>query len=160
MEPVVARPVVGARPQARPGARAIWGFVAAVCAAVLGVARYLPPDERGFGTHQQLGMPPCSFVLTTGLPCPTCGMTTAFSMIMHGRPWAGVMAQPAGALLCVAAVGLLGFSVYAAVTGRIVSINWERVGPVRIALGTTLLFMLAWGFKLAHGLLTGALPVR
>jgi len=107
-----------------------------------------------------LGMPPCSFVLTTGLPCPTCGMTTAFSFVMHGRPWSAFKAQPAGALLCIATVGLLAASVYAAVTGRIVSVNWDRLGPVRLALGAALLLMLAWGFKIAYGLLTGILPAR
>ena len=138
----------------------VWAGVAAACAALLGLARYLPPDGRGFGTHQQLGIPPCSFVLTSGLPCPTCGMTTAFSLVMHGRPWSAFKAQPAGALLCIATVGLLAASVYAAVTGRIVSVNWDRLGPVRLALGAALLLMLAWGFKIAYGLLTGALPAR
>ncbi len=42
---------------------------------VLGVARWLEPDAKGYGTHQQLGLPPCSSILLFGSKCPACGMT-------------------------------------------------------------------------------------
>jgi hypothetical protein len=29
--------------------------------AMLAAAAWLQPDPRGFGTHQQLGLPPCTF---------------------------------------------------------------------------------------------------
>ena len=34
--------------------------------APLGVAAMLRPDGRGFGTHQQLGLPPCTFRVLFG----------------------------------------------------------------------------------------------
>ena len=34
------------------------------------------------GTHQQLGLPPCNFVTLTGYPCPACGMTTSFALLV------------------------------------------------------------------------------
>ena len=37
----------------------------------------VPPDARGHGTHERLGMLPCSWPQSLGLPCPTCGVTTA-----------------------------------------------------------------------------------
>ncbi len=37
------------------------------------------PDPRGFGTHEQFGMPSCGFPADYGIPCPTCGVTTAFA---------------------------------------------------------------------------------
>ena len=120
----------------------------------------MPPDPRGFGTHERLGLPPCSLVLTTGLPCPTCGMTTAFSLMMHARPWSAFLVQPAGAVLCLATMVLLLVSAYIAVSGRTVTIDWDRLGPVRLALSGGLVLMLGWGFKIAHGLLTGALPAH
>ena len=49
------------------------------------LARQLEPDPRGFGTHQRLGLPPCSFRLILDLPCPSCGMTTSFAHFVRGR---------------------------------------------------------------------------
>lgn len=141
--------------------RLVWAGVAVVCAAVLVLAVQLRPDIRGMGTHQQLGLAPCGFVFwTRGLPCPTCGMTTAFALMMHGHPWASFITQPLGAILCLATAALLGYAVRVAVTGRQWQVDWERIGPVRLTLGIGLLLVLSWGFKIAHGLMTGILPAR
>jgi hypothetical protein len=67
--------------------------------AVLGLAVWLRPDGRGFGTHEQLGLLPCGFKRVTGYPCPTCGMTTSFALLARGRFLAGARVQPFGALL-------------------------------------------------------------
>jgi hypothetical protein len=141
-------------------ARWAWAGIGLGCAAALVIAILLPPDPRGLGTHEQLGMPPCSFVLTSGLPCPTCGMTTAFSNMVRGHVLQAVHAQPAGAVLCLAAVGLLVASIMALTTGKMVVVKWERVGPVRVALGLAFLIIGGWAYKLVTGLLTGTLPVR
>jgi hypothetical protein len=45
----------------------------------------LRPSPTGWGTHQWLGLPPCLFHLFTGLPCPFCGMTTAFAHMARGE---------------------------------------------------------------------------
>jgi hypothetical protein len=37
---------------------------------------------RTMSTHTQLGMPPCNFVVLTGKPCPSCGMTTSFALLV------------------------------------------------------------------------------
>ena len=49
------------------------------------LAVWLNPDSRGFGTHQQLGLPACSFQTSFGVPCPSCGMTTSFSHFVRGQ---------------------------------------------------------------------------
>ena len=50
------------------------------------VAMWLRPDERGFGTHAQLGfLEPCGFMAWSGLPCPSCGMTTAWAHLVRGE---------------------------------------------------------------------------
>ena len=76
------------------------GFVFFVpTALVLGVARYLEPDDRGFGTHQQLGLGGCTFLEWTTLPCPMCGMTTTFSHMAHFQWGEAFQTQPFGVVL-------------------------------------------------------------
>jgi len=76
--------------------------VAAVgLAGLLGMARKLEPDPRGFGTHEQLGLRSCTFLTVTGRPCPTCGMTTAFAWLVRGRIDRSWKSNPAGCLLAL-----------------------------------------------------------
>jgi hypothetical protein len=72
--------------------------------ALLAIAVYLRPSERGYGTHQQLGLPPCSFRQLFGSRCPSCGMTTAWSNTVRGQLIEAVRANSAGTALCVAAL--------------------------------------------------------
>lgn len=138
--------------------RLVAGLIGTTLAAVLIIARMLPPDDRGFGTHERLGLPPCGLILTSGLPCPSCGMTTSFSLMMHGRPIDAFIAQPAGAALCLGAMIGLVLAVHAAATGRVIQVDWERLGPVRLMLGFALFVVGGWGLKMAIGFATGQLP--
>ncbi len=132
--------------------------VAAVAAAVLVTAARLTPAGTHLGTHRQLGLPPCGFVVTTGLPCPTCGMTTAFSHVAHGRLIAAAKTQLAGAVLAVltATAGVAGLG--ALVFGRRPAINWYRVNPVGLMWAATGLFVGAWAIKLVGSLACGVAP--
>lgn len=81
-----------------------WGqLLLAVCSLMLiagfALALYLTPDPSGSGTHQQLGLPPCTMKVLTGFPCPSCGMTTSFSNFVRGNLFAAFVANPAGVLL-------------------------------------------------------------
>ncbi len=151
--------MIGPRFAADRKIRIVWAVVGLVCAVVLGIAFYLTPDPAGMGTHRQLGLPPCGFVLTSGLPCPTCGMTTAFCDVAHGRILAGFVAQPAGFVLCLGTLGLMIYASYVVIFGRTIFVNWDRIG-VRLTIALGGLFLAGWGFKLAHGLLTGTLPMK
>jgi hypothetical protein len=92
--------------------------VALPCWAVLAVAVWLTPDGRGYDTHTQLGLSPCAMPATTGYPCPTCGMTTAFAWMGEGRPLKAFLVQPFGAVLCVAVVVAAVLATAQSVTGR------------------------------------------
>lgn len=81
-------------------------LVGGPCWAALTVAVWLTPAEGGHGTHEQLGVPPCSFLSRTGWPCPSCGLTTSLSAMAHGRVGLGWRAQPFGVLLFAAVVTL------------------------------------------------------
>jgi hypothetical protein len=140
--------------------RIAWGVIALLCVSILAVAVYLQPDPRGYGTHERLGLPPCGFIVTTGLPCPTCGMTSSFAYMMHGHPLRAFVAQPAGALLCVGTVFTALYALSAAVQGHMLGIQWDRLGPVRVALTIIFVFIGSWGVKLALGILSGKFPVK
>lgn len=71
------------------------------------VARFLTPDPRGLGTHQQLGLPPCSMRVLFDLPCPSCGMTTSWSLFSRGNFNESIQTNTGGFLLaCLATVSL------------------------------------------------------
>ena len=128
--------------------RAMAFLVAAGCLLVLGIAAWLHPSERGYGTHQQLGLAPCVFKLRTGLPCPSCGYTTAFAYFAHGKPLSSFITQPMGALLALSTAVAVWIGFYIALTGRPVHRLFKLL-PGRYYLMPVLLFALAaWGWKI------------
>jgi hypothetical protein len=92
--------------------------LAGACLAVLIVASRLSPDVSGMGTHHQLGLQPCGFLQRTGLPCPTCGMTTSFAQLIHGRPLASFYVQPAGFVVAILSGVVFWIGLYESITGR------------------------------------------
>ena len=78
--------------------------------AILAAARLLTPDPSGYGTHEHIFLLPCVFRSVTGLPCPFCGMTTAFALMARGQ-WAaafGIHALSPAAYLLTWGVMLAG----------------------------------------------------
>ena len=71
-----------------------------LCLFPLVTALILSPSA---GLHQVFGVPECGFKLSTGLPCLTCGMTTAFTYAVRGDLITAFFLQPFGAFLSVAA---------------------------------------------------------
>jgi hypothetical protein len=115
---------------------------------LLGLAMYLSPSNAGLGTHQQLGLPACSMYLMSGRPCPSCGMTTAFSHMMHAQPLASFRAQPFGALLCLIVIAATLTSGYVLITGRNV---WPQVRQRltwQLWLALAAAFIGSWLYKL------------
>ena len=82
------------------------------------VARFLEPDPRGFGTHQQLGLPECSVRTIFSRPCPGCGMTTCFSYFVRGDIASAAQANPAGVPLAVVSLLMIPWCFVSAVYGR------------------------------------------
>jgi len=93
------------------------GCVALAAAAVLGAAAWIEPSPAGLGTHEQLFLPPCSWIVLMDLPCPTCGMTTAFAHAANGNLVAAFIAQPMGSVAALAAAMALLAGVHVAATG-------------------------------------------
>lgn len=89
-----------------------------VVLALLITARVLEPSPTGFGTHQQLGLPPCTSVALFGLTCPSCGMTTSWALITRGRIVEAVSKNVGGMLLAIIAMAYLPASCYFFFKGR------------------------------------------
>ena len=97
----------------------LWaGLIAASCLAVLIVAALLPPSDRGYGTHEQLGLQPCGMLASTGVPCMTCGYTTSFSHFAKGNLWRAAVVQPGGLATAIGAAAAVWVGGYIAATGR------------------------------------------
>ena len=138
-------------PALRPRTR--WALAAAALglAAVLGVARRLEPDPRGYGTHRQLGLPPCAFLVATGHLCPSCGMTTAFAWVARGRPDRAWRANPAGSLLAPACAGLIPWLLAAAASGRPIGARTIETPLTVMVVATVAVCLLAWTVRLVLG---------
>jgi hypothetical protein len=116
---------------------------------MLGVAAGLTPSAAGHGTHGQLGLPPCGWVLAMGRPCPSCGMTTAFAHAADGELARAAWAQPAGLLLAVLAAGAVWAAAEVAVLGSNLSPIAAKLVGGRLLLAGGAVVLAAWIFKLA-----------
>jgi hypothetical protein len=94
--------------------RLTWAFFFLAPVIVFAIAAFLTPNPHGHGTHTQLGLPPCGFLVVTGLPCPGCGLTTCFAYMIRGQVVDATTANPFGVMLflvsaATAAVAAVGF---------------------------------------------------
>ncbi|MDP1661537.1 MAG: DUF2752 domain-containing protein [Phycisphaerales bacterium] len=99
------------------GVRLAAAFISVVLLAVLALAATLHADPAGHGTHEQIGLPACGFALATGKPCPTCGMTTAFTHAAHGNYRRSLATQPGGLAASLGVAAFLWPCMHTAVTG-------------------------------------------
>ncbi|MGA9062420.1 MAG: DUF2752 domain-containing protein [Terracidiphilus sp.] len=125
------------------------GLLVSAC-AVLAVASWLEPAACGYGTHTQLGLPPCNFLRLTHLPCPSCGLTTCFAWAVRFHFWKAFLANPFGILAFFGTVSLIPVSIF---------LLWRRVSFRRITesvyfckavYAATALYLLSWIFKIAE----------
>ncbi len=116
--------------------------------AVFGVARRLEPSPTGFGTHTQLGLPPCRFAWVTGHPCPSCGMTTSFAWFVRGRPGRAWGANPAGCLLAVSCTVLAPWLLAGAATGRSPGFRSPEPPLIGVVVATVAVSLVSWTIRL------------
>jgi hypothetical protein len=128
-------------------------LIVAGLTAVFATAVYLNPYQadgtpRTMETHRQLGLPECTFKHVTGLPCPSCGMTTSFSLLMHGDPLNSLRANWVGTGLAVFCLLLIPWAV-ASVWLRRPLFIWSLEKALTISVVTFLVVMLLrWGIIL------------
>ena len=120
---------------------------------VFAVAIYLNPyqdngEARTMETHRQLGLPECTFKEMTGRPCPSCGMTTSFSLFIRGDILNSLRANFAGTILATFCLVMIPWGIGSALRARyywIVSLEWFI--PRFLAVFFTIM-LLRWGVVL------------
>ena len=127
-------------------------------AGILSLAAWLQPRSRGYGTHEQLGLPSCSSLINTGWPCPTCGLTTSMAAMAHGEFALAWHAQPFGIVLflAIAAAGVAGLAELLSGRSwfaRLQLGRWWLLGAIAGLLG-------GWGLKLLTGWASGEFPLH
>ena len=146
------------REQTKPGWIRLRGLVllgVGVGSIVLGLA--MRPAEEGLGTHRQLGLPACSFLATTGWPCPTCCLTSSYAYCMHGRFGQVWKSQPFGFILALMSLSLTGVGAAELASGRSLL---RRLRPTWWLVAVLIGLPAGWIFRLITGWLDGTLPVR
>ena len=154
---VTARRVPAARPQVPAKlARGVRGALVAMGLAftvVLTVAFTLNPydaegNPRSMATHTQLGLPPCNMVTLIGKPCPACGMTTSFALLMKGDLVNSARANWVGTLLAAFCLFGVPWAVASAVRGRYLFIGSLETTSTVVVVVLLVLMFTRWGVVL------------
>ena len=134
------------------------GFmVLAACSMILTMMAWLVPAKAEYGTHEQMGLPPCSFLERTGYPCPTCGLTTSVSAMVHGKFFLACKSHLVGVVVFLALIVLSVASAIEVFTGRGML---NRLGKIQWWLAGGLIGLFGgWIVKLIWGVVSGTLPV-
>jgi len=128
----------------------IWYLVmAGSSSALLLTARLLRPSANGFGTHRQLGLPPCAFLHLTGIPCPSCGLTTSVAHAARLHFYESITTQPFGLVVFIFAVLSVPLSIYF-IRRRVPRSKFNRLRGRNFVIRLTIaLFILSWLYKIA-----------
>lgn len=116
-------PPLSAEPQISPFIRFSSGALCLFLIAGFLLAANLSPSSRGYGTHQQLGLPPCSIQVLFGIPCPSCGMTTSFCWFVRGEVLNSARANLAGLYLATICALLIPWTAAICLFNRILLIR-------------------------------------
>jgi hypothetical protein len=120
------------------------GFLSAGFVLALSVE----PDARGFGTHEQFGLPQCTVRAVFGMPCPSCGMTTSFAHFIRAHFVRSIQANSAGFLLAATCAILIPWSWYSAARGELWCVSQPHVAFLGLAATLCGVSVLHWSLKL------------
>lgn len=112
------------------------------------LAAGLEPDPRGYGTHQSLGLPPCSFKTIFGMRCPSCGMTTSFAHFTKGHVIEAARANLAGLLLAMLCAVQIPWCWTSIVRGELFGVVRPDAWLVWLLVALSGTCLLQWGVRL------------
>jgi hypothetical protein len=96
------------------------------------------------GVHQQLGLPECNFKTLVGAPCPSCGMTTSFTLLMRADVWNSLQANFAGTALASFGLLFIPWAFASAFFGRFVFIRSIEMVIFRLAIVFLIILFGRW----------------
>jgi hypothetical protein len=114
---------------------------------MLATARQLEPSPWGWGTHQQLGLPPCASLVLFDMACPACGMTTSWAHAVRADFQLSASANLGGLILAVIALVNFPASCYFFVTGRATSGGWYSLLLASSLAGALLVAICQWAWR-------------
>lgn len=115
---------------------------------LLAMGRFLTPSPNGHGTHEQLGLPPCTLMQRFGIPCPGCGVTTAVVLAGRGELAQSFWTQPLGFALALAALLALPLGLIAHFAGRDAWTLLQKLSQRPLWYALVALVVAAWIYKL------------
>jgi hypothetical protein len=162
-QPPPLPPRMAYRPDNPPPHRPAWWvrgmllLMAATFITVFYVATLVRPygpngEPMRMASHESLGLPPCNFKQVAGIPCPSCGMTTSFAMLVRGDVWNSLRANWVGTLLAAALALAVPWSIFCSVRGRYLWITRPEIfTPLALGAYVVVLFVrwagvLVWGW--------------
>lgn len=139
------------------------GSLVGIAVGLLGVftlAAIINPYEpdgsaRSMGTHTQIGLADCGFLRVTGVPCPSCGMTTSFALLMRGDVVNSVRANLAGTGLAVIGLVSIPWCLLSAWRGQKLFVRSAEWAVSIIVLGVAGLALVRWMIVVAWNLSAG-----
>ena len=138
---------------ALPWALRIVSLIAGIFAmALLITSSQLEPSTEGFGTHEQLGLPPCTSIYVWGTRCPACGMTTSWAWATRLNVVESFRANAGGLMLAIIALAYIPSSCYFFLCGKA-----SRGGRFSLCLAifltaALLAAIIQWGWRISLGL--------
>jgi hypothetical protein len=129
--------------------RAFAFSIALVPIILLVTARRLEPNSKGLGTHQQLGLPPCSMRVMFGIRCPGCGMTTSWAHFTRGQMASSFRVNAGGFLLACFSMLLAFLAMRTGFSGQMPSLRTQQTTTFA-AVGIAAVTLLDWIMRLAN----------
>jgi Protein of unknown function (DUF2752) len=99
-------------------------------------------------SHQSLGLPACRFKELTDLPCPSCGMTTSFALLVRGDVGNSLRANWVGSGLAVFCALLIPWCVLSSIRGRYLWVHRIESALALLVGVFTVLMLSRWGIVL------------
>jgi hypothetical protein len=119
-----------------------------VMIGVILVAGFLEPDGRLYGTHEQLGLPPCPAQEVFGIPCPSCGLTTSFAFMAHGRVAEAFASHYCGPVIFLAVLAYIALLAAFVIRKKRIEIHWPEWLPYSIVFGFMAFYLMSWAVRL------------